>query len=505
MPKIKYKDINLGLVRGRHELPVDDYIFDQIDNVLDFENLEKTAQEKLAQYQATSYNEMPHLNVYVTGLTPATVAVMKNCMGNGIPLTFMHFDRETNNYVAQDAVTLKDVERAFEFDGYKGAAMDMGQFNGAYRMSKPEITTVMGPDPKLRKKEINYQLHNAEGKAVILNAMDEQFSEKLKEAIDEEAFVVINQPSGNRKQRAQTYQQIKELTDEPVKTIVAHQPYEEIVKNNPNIDPKKLYQAYVHFRTPRIDVDCDKIKVTAPNISEYEAEMTHRIDEAHNNPYHMESLREHVDMTIRDAEKTNDPLLIRIAQYHDDGKAIARKANTKDLPHANFAREALGGEFDQYIGHDNIGAMYHLIRNQYNLSPEMLKETEIIQQHMQAHFGFSDEYIAENHLTPDILEPLKQFAEIDSKANVKDPAIFKPYAKLAEEARLQWLEHKKTAEKAAKQEEVENKPETTKVSEEQTKLSADELAKRIRYLNLFNDDDNETNTSAKEKDDGLEL
>lgn len=45
MPKIKYKDINLGLVRGRHELPVDDYIFDQIDNVLDFENLEKTAQK----------------------------------------------------------------------------------------------------------------------------------------------------------------------------------------------------------------------------------------------------------------------------------------------------------------------------------------------------------------------------------------------------------------------------------------------------------------------------
>ena len=34
MPKIKYQDVNLGLVRGRHELPVDDYIFDQIDNVL---------------------------------------------------------------------------------------------------------------------------------------------------------------------------------------------------------------------------------------------------------------------------------------------------------------------------------------------------------------------------------------------------------------------------------------------------------------------------------------
>lgn len=39
----------------------------------------------------------------------------------------------------------------FEFDGYKASAMDRGDFNGYYYMSKPEITTVMGPDPKLRK------------------------------------------------------------------------------------------------------------------------------------------------------------------------------------------------------------------------------------------------------------------------------------------------------------------------------------------------------------------
>lgn len=77
MPKIKYKEINLGLVRGRHELPVDDYIFDEIENVLDFENLDKMAQEKLAQYQAYKFAETPHLNVYVTGLTAATVAVMQ--------------------------------------------------------------------------------------------------------------------------------------------------------------------------------------------------------------------------------------------------------------------------------------------------------------------------------------------------------------------------------------------------------------------------------------------
>lgn len=39
------------------------------------------------------------LVVYVTGLTPATVAIIKFCSLNGIKLTLKHFDRDSNSYI----------------------------------------------------------------------------------------------------------------------------------------------------------------------------------------------------------------------------------------------------------------------------------------------------------------------------------------------------------------------------------------------------------------------
>lgn len=90
-------NLTLGLVRGRHEMPVDDYLFDSIDNVLDFESMRREIAHRLAGVQ--------QLHLYVTGLTAATVEVMNFCIEHNVELTLFHFDRDSQSYVAQTTAT----------------------------------------------------------------------------------------------------------------------------------------------------------------------------------------------------------------------------------------------------------------------------------------------------------------------------------------------------------------------------------------------------------------
>jgi len=112
--------INIGLVKGRHELPVEKYIFDKIENVLDFKALQERAdtfvKELVAELDATqekiiggygygdtyTYHNVV-LNIYVTGLTTATIAVYKavDKFGAFKDINFMHYDNVSGNYVAQ--------------------------------------------------------------------------------------------------------------------------------------------------------------------------------------------------------------------------------------------------------------------------------------------------------------------------------------------------------------------------------------------------------------------
>ena len=86
----------VGLIAGRHELPVEGYIFEQdITNVFDFEYIQKTVCKKLGGFS--------NVTVYVTGLTLVTVEVIKFCVSRDINLTLMHFNRELGTYVPQVA------------------------------------------------------------------------------------------------------------------------------------------------------------------------------------------------------------------------------------------------------------------------------------------------------------------------------------------------------------------------------------------------------------------
>ena len=98
----------IGLIAGRHDLkandgePITDFIFGKIDDVHDFKRMENTAFEYLIKAKATE------LELYVTGLTPATTSTIKGLRvaiqkyGGLKTLTLMHYDRDKNSYNAQD-------------------------------------------------------------------------------------------------------------------------------------------------------------------------------------------------------------------------------------------------------------------------------------------------------------------------------------------------------------------------------------------------------------------
>lgn len=94
--KNKKMNIKLGLCRGRHELPVKDYIYENEIDPLDLDKLENTAFNKLKDYDSGK------LELYVTGLTVALVSVLNVCRILNINVLLYHYNRDTDNYYKQE-------------------------------------------------------------------------------------------------------------------------------------------------------------------------------------------------------------------------------------------------------------------------------------------------------------------------------------------------------------------------------------------------------------------
>lgn len=88
----------VGLIKGRHNIPVDKYIFDKIKDVTDQETLMNTA------YHFIKKIDTDILEIYVTGLTVALIATLNVCRLLGIDVVLYHYDRETNSYYKQEVL-----------------------------------------------------------------------------------------------------------------------------------------------------------------------------------------------------------------------------------------------------------------------------------------------------------------------------------------------------------------------------------------------------------------
>lgn len=115
--------LKLGLISGRHDLPVEDYVFNVIKDVTDIDTLEEEAYQKLkelcgqphdghvapAAYRehadARFVNNGTPVVVYATGLSVALIAVINAARALGVhDLTVMHYDACQKAYFAQKIV-----------------------------------------------------------------------------------------------------------------------------------------------------------------------------------------------------------------------------------------------------------------------------------------------------------------------------------------------------------------------------------------------------------------
>ena len=116
------EQLTIGLVEGRHDLPVTEFIYQEGDITfpLDMGRLAEIADKRLSQLGAITYTS---LDVYVTGLTAATLAVMRVAFVRGYLVTFHHFDRDSGMWIPQDVINANDINRDSDVPSWVIGAM----------------------------------------------------------------------------------------------------------------------------------------------------------------------------------------------------------------------------------------------------------------------------------------------------------------------------------------------------------------------------------------------
>lgn len=185
---------------------------------------------------------------------------------------------------------------------------------------------------------------------------------------------------------------------------------------------------YKYMAAPKIGVDCDSYQIISQSTflkeptdfkkfvtfakthgilktvrkyisAAYLPEFS-KLGDAHDTPYHLESISEHIDMCI---SNSNDDTMLITSIFHDLGKAMAK----------------IGGH---YKGHETISSIYALrffdeIKN-VPLDVNAADVIEIILHHMLAHRGISEKIIERNKLTPELLLLIESFKIIDEKSRI---------------------------------------------------------------------------------------
>lgn len=114
------ENISVGLIKGRHTMPVDAYIFeDAIADVHDYRAICRHIFQFISENVGINVTDFGHcinqasdddtrcfvggksLTVYVTGLTCVTASLIQCCAMYGVKLTLMHFDSSTGEYKSQ--------------------------------------------------------------------------------------------------------------------------------------------------------------------------------------------------------------------------------------------------------------------------------------------------------------------------------------------------------------------------------------------------------------------
>ena len=94
--------LNVALCEGRHSIPqaTDGAIFGAVVNPLATDSLESEAKNKIVELAGYELAGLK-LNLYVTGLTVALIAIINAMRGESVAITLYHYDRDSGAYYPQ--------------------------------------------------------------------------------------------------------------------------------------------------------------------------------------------------------------------------------------------------------------------------------------------------------------------------------------------------------------------------------------------------------------------
>lgn len=98
------RTIKLGLISGRHELPVDAYILQEVTDPTDLPGIHISVYQSLDTL-LKNVDSDDFVELYVTGLTSVTIEAIQYLIEHKIVYKSMHFDRDTGGYIEQPGLT----------------------------------------------------------------------------------------------------------------------------------------------------------------------------------------------------------------------------------------------------------------------------------------------------------------------------------------------------------------------------------------------------------------
>lgn len=272
--------------------------------------------------------------------------------------------------------------------------------------------------------------------------------------------IYVNLLNIDRKMRAELFQDIKNIAQEnklniSVEAILFISPLSKVQKelegSLKNANYNFIKRNYINIEIPRAKVDCDYVSVVLKDRVKVVEQIEININKNHDNVHHKESLAQHRDMVLTEGEVviSEVPEAFRsdfrqILRLHDSGKGLARIA----VPEKRMSRAkrwyadqfVQDKKYYQYIGHQFIGANLLIAEclpedGKYeNLDSFIMDKAEIINQHMQAHIGFTPEYNEQFNLSGDMVKVLMLLAHCDETGRVVDQEQLDKYNSLIEES-----------------------------------------------------------------------
>lgn len=220
-----------------------------------------------------------------------------------------------------------------------------------------------------------------------------------------------------------------------VEVVQLHKPLQEILKQNKMreavVPEKTVKQMYLSMQPAKAGVDCDKYTLIAPPFESYNKEVAKGVKTPHNSPYHKESIKEHIDMTVEKAKELygDEHPVTTIARYHDLGKSVARTERTHDEFTSKFIERTIG-EHDSYKGHENVSAMYYHIARQNEADTDI---SDAILHHMHAHDSVDiakNRSVIRSEVSPQAIDYMEKFREIDSVSRIVDEDYVDMYKRM---------------------------------------------------------------------------